>query len=281
MIKSILVAVHRSPAARPAMALAARLARAGGARLTGLYVEDPSRFVYVPLLTAATSPILGEPPVMAPLPPGEMLAEEERQEQEERELSRTFTEICQTEKLSGAFQILQGQIDELLLERARRVDLMVLGYDRGHAAAEGLLERVLRASVRPVVVVSEDARLTGPMMVAYDGTPAAQRALAVAAALVGGGFTGDVTVVTVAEESEEAQPLQEEARAYLEPYTAKVKGLIRVGDPVAGIVAAANEIGAGLIAMGAFGDAGLRELLDGSTTREVLAGAPCPVLLVS
>ena len=281
MIKSILVAVHRSPAAQPAMALAARLARAGGARITGLYVEDPSRFVYVPLFTAATSPILGEPPVMAPLSPREMLAEEERQEQEEKELAATFEDICRKEQLTGQFQILQGPVDELLLQRSRRVDLLVLGYDRGHAAAEGLLERVLRNSARPVLVVPEDARMEGPLLVAYDGTPGSQRALATAAALVGCGAAPEIAVVTVAEDADDAAPLQAEARAYLEPYTARARSLVRVGDSVAGIVATADEIGAGLIAMGAFGESGFAELLEGSTTREVLASAPCPVLLVS
>jgi nucleotide-binding universal stress UspA family protein len=263
------------------MALASRLARAAGATLTGVYVEDPSRFVYVPLLTAATSPILGDPSVMAPLPPGELLAEEERQEQEERELRSSFTEICQADALSGTFQILQGPVDDMLLERSRRVDLLVMGYDRGHAAAEGLLERVLRNSVRPVLVVSEDARVDGPTLVAYDGTPAAQRALAVAGALVAANAIKPISVVTVTDDADEARPLQEEARDYLSHYTPKVQGLVRVGDAVPGIVSTAEELKAGLIVMGAFGDPAVRELLDGSTTREVLAATPCAVLLVS
>lgn len=280
MIKSIMVAVHRSPAAEVAMALAAQHARAADARLTALYVEDPGRFVYVPLLTAATSPILGEPPSVAPLPPEQLLAEEARQEAEERDLRVTFTRVCTKQGFAGQFSIKQGQVDELLLESARRVDLTVMGYDRGNTAGENLLERLLRESIRPVLVVAEGARTSGPILIAYDGRHPSQRAISAAAALVAAGAYPSVGVATVTSEPDEAQPLQEEARAYLEPYTTRIKPLVRVGDVVEGILSAAKELKAGCIAMGAFSAPAMQILLTGSITRQVLAGSPCPVLLV-
>lgn len=279
MIKSILVAVHRSPAAENAMGLAAQLSRSTAARLTSLYIEDPGRFVYVPLLTAATSPILGEPPMMAPLPPDQLLAEEARQKQEESDLRASFSRICTKQGFAGKFQVLQGAVDELLLENSRRVDLMMMGYDRGHAAGMALLERVLRDSVRPVLVCSDSTRMQGPLLVAYDGSRHAQRALSAAATLMAAGAYPSLGVVTVGDEPDETASSQEEARAYLEGYTAKVKMLVRVGDRVAGILNAAEEMKSGLIAMGAFGSPAMQTMLQGSITRDVLSGARCPVLL--
>jgi nucleotide-binding universal stress UspA family protein len=280
MIKSIMVAVHRSPAAEVAMSLAAQHARSADARLTALYVEDPGRFVYVPLLTAATSPILGEPPAVAPLPPEQLLAEEARQEAEERDLRTAFTRVCTKQGFAGQFSIKQGQVDTLLLESARRVDLIVMGYDRGNTAGEGLIERVLRESIRPMLVVAEGARTSGPLLIAYDGRHPAQRAITAAASLVAAGAYPSIGVVTITDDPDDAQPLQDEARAYLEPYTSKIKSIVRVGDVVEGILSAATEIKAGCIAMGAFSSPTMQLLITGSITRLVLGSAPCPLLLV-
>jgi nucleotide-binding universal stress UspA family protein len=52
------------------------------------------------------------------------------------------------------------------------------------------------------------------------------------------------------------------------------------GNPAEEILKYAGELGADLIAMGSHGRTGLRRLLMGSVSREVLDHAPCPVLIV-
>jgi nucleotide-binding universal stress UspA family protein len=52
------------------------------------------------------------------------------------------------------------------------------------------------------------------------------------------------------------------------------------GRPAAEIVALAEEIGAGLIVMGARGVGGIRRALTGSVSDSVLRHAHCPVLVV-
>ena len=52
------------------------------------------------------------------------------------------------------------------------------------------------------------------------------------------------------------------------------------GRPDAEIVALAEEIGAGLIVMGARGVGGIRRALMGSVSESVLRHAHCPVLMV-
>jgi len=55
---------------------------------------------------------------------------------------------------------------------------------------------------------------------------------------------------------------------------------LKVGRPDAEIVALAEEIGAGLIVMGARGVGGIRRALTGSVSDSVVRHAHCPVLVV-
>ena len=56
--------------------------------------------------------------------------------------------------------------------------------------------------------------------------------------------------------------------------------MVRDGDPVEQILAAAGEVKADLIVMPTAGRAGVFDVLRGSTTERVLRRAPCPVLAV-
>jgi nucleotide-binding universal stress UspA family protein len=55
---------------------------------------------------------------------------------------------------------------------------------------------------------------------------------------------------------------------------------VRVGSPGDEILAAAQELGSDLIAMGSHGKRGLEDLLMGSTVEHVTKRAVCPVLIV-
>ncbi len=57
-------------------------------------------------------------------------------------------------------------------------------------------------------------------------------------------------------------------------------GMVRDGDPVEQILAAADEVKADLIVMPTAGRAGVFDVLRGSTTERVLRRAPCPLLAV-
>jgi len=276
-----MVAVHRSPSAAQAMRQAARLAHLTNARLKALYVEDLGRFIYVPMLTWATAPILGDQPLYAPLPPQDLIAEQERQGEEEESLRTAFREVCGKEGLSGEFHVLQGSVDDVLLTSSRTVDLMVMGYRHTPLFTGALFERVLRQSVRPILMVSDSDRVDGPILFAYDGSRAAQRSLSIGASLIELNAWKGVMVVTAANDSEEAVPVQDEVREYLLPYTTQTGFSVSVGEAGPSILEAADMCKAGLIVMGAFGDASVSEFLFGSTTQEVLAEAPCPVLLAS
>jgi nucleotide-binding universal stress UspA family protein len=128
-----------------------------------------------------------------------------------------------------------------------------------------------------------NAAIAQRIVVGYDGSEAAERALDRAAGLAGYGTT--VTVVSVApsepDEVERAHRLLEEARTRLTARHVSVRTLDPIGEPVRQIVAAATDIGADLVVVGGHnGHAVEAPLALGSTSTGVLHGAPCDVLVV-
>jgi nucleotide-binding universal stress UspA family protein len=99
---------------------------------------------------------------------------------------------------------------------------------------------------------------------------------------------GELTLVHVVKatsdrvQHDENQKSQELLEKFQSTIPASVKTQIdsRNGNVVAEIVAAAEEIKAGLIVMGTHGQGRLTQLLLGSTTEGVARWAPCPVLTV-
>ncbi|WP_091321921.1 universal stress protein [Geodermatophilus ruber] len=158
----------------------------------------------------------------------------------------------------------------------------------------------------------EVPRRTGPVVIGYDGTPVAERALAEAACLLASrpalvvvvweagrafeaatwsAMTLDVPVPTVdlrtafeldqaAYEAAERMARQGAGRARamgLEAESLVVADEVSVADT---LVRVAREQDAPALAIGAHAHGALSEVLLGSTSRDVLRHAPCPVLVV-
>ena len=128
------------------------------------------------------------------------------------------------------------------------------------------------------------------ILVAYDGSPEAERALRHAADLVGrGGSVAVVNVIPVqavsarletvsAEQRAEQHHLLEEARSVLARRRVGMTPLTAVGDPATEIRAAAEKTGAEVIVVGRKNDR-LR-LIHGSVSTRLVRRAPCDVLIV-
>jgi len=116
------------------------------------------------------------------------------------------------------------------------------------------------------------------IMVAYDDSDAARRALDRAADLAGYGST--LTVVSVAQDGGRyrAGPL-DQARELLVRRQVTATYLQPVGEPAAELLEAARELGADLVVLGRRSRS-LRRLVLGSVSAKVVRRAPCDVLVV-
>jgi nucleotide-binding universal stress UspA family protein len=145
---------------------------------------------------------------------------------------------------------------------------------------DGLLKRVLKDTPRPVVVVPESATPEGPVVIAYDGSLQADRAL-LAFEATGLGKPGPVHVVGVDADPAEATRRAERGRHFLELHgiRAASHAVQSAAPPAVVILEEARRLGAGLLVMGAYGQPVLREFFLGSATRSLLAECPIPMFL--
>ena len=271
MLGSILVGLDGSAQGAGAAELAIRWSRRTGAAAVGLgIVDEPGIRAVEPY-----RPVGGVPhrdPVLY-LGYEAQLADARRRIEESLE---EFARRC------GAAGVTHGRLSRLgtphrlILEGVPGYDLIVLGQQaRFRFAArdepDETIAQVLRGSPRPVVVVPRSLAEDGPVLVAYDGSFQAARALAAFEA-TGLGATVPVHVVSVAAAPEAAMRHAERALQYLRFHgiEATPHPLTSADPPAKQILGEAQRLGAGLLVMGAYGQPTVREFFLGSVTRSVL-----------
>lgn len=179
-----------------------------------------------------------------------------------------------------------GDPEEVIGTEAQSCDVVLLGQaappdpDFG-VPARTILESTLRHSPRPVVVVPRHLQGGQGVLVAYDGSLQAARALQ---ALVAGTLArlGPITVIGVHRDPENAAGEHvDRAVEYLAGHGLTAEGRVIVSDKSAEcvIVEEAQARGTEMIVMGAYGHSRLAEFLLGSITAKVLDGATAPVFL--
>ena len=185
---------------------------------------------------------------------------------------------------SVSFRESTGREEEVAAKAGRLFDLIVLARPEGQTGSPSsvTLETALLDSGRPVLVASTKPadNIGKRILIAWNGK--VQGARAVAAALPWLAKAEVVTVATVVEAHTPGRP--EDLVRYLAwhgiratPDAVPVSGAGKVG---AALIEACGRAGADLLVMGAYGHSRLREMILGGATREVLAGAPIPLLMV-
>ena len=180
-----------------------------------------------------------------------------------------------------------GRIVPVILELERAADLVVLGQ-RGENAQwawqplGSCVEGLVRASIKPCLVVPGPWQEWDRLLIAYDGSAESQKALRQGLVLARE-FKASATVVVVAVDDRvtvsESQLQEIERHAASEGVTVATRQ-VRGHEAALEILRAAGDVGAKLIVMGAYGHTRIRELILGSTTSMVLQRATVPVLLV-
>ena len=174
---------------------------------------------------------------------------------------------------------------EMLIDNAQVRDLVMLGV-RGplRHPRQGLVEAVLFGTGRPIVLVPAAASplADGRVLVAWDATPSAVRALHDALPLLT--RARDVVIVSVANDKEFRSPHSgTDLCRYLARWgvDARYESVTRERQTVgAALQDFARRIEATLLVMGGFGHAREREFIFGSATRDIFqSNLELPVLL--
>jgi nucleotide-binding universal stress UspA family protein len=292
----VLCPTDLSEASRPALAYAAAVARRYGARLTVLHAAPPFEPLLAPPGDAASVGPLALPTI------DELVG-----------AVRTFV----GDALAGVeadVRVHPGDPSPVIVDQAvaTDADLIVMGthgrsgFDR--LLAGSVTEKVLRRAPCPVLTIPPHAAaapasgtLFAHILCAVDFSDASGQALGLALELAREG-PGAVTVATVLEWLAEEAPLtypefdigpyrarlvddaavrlRDLVQAAGAPAAGEVEQVVALGRAYREILRLAGEKGSDLIVMGAQGRGGIGLALFGSTTQQVVRGAPCPVLVV-
>ncbi|MDP2080383.1 MAG: universal stress protein [Pseudotabrizicola sp.] len=177
-----------------------------------------------------------------------------------------------------------GDIVETVAEIEADASLILIGkrgeaadFAKGHLGSN--LERIVRASHKPVIVASRAFRPVQKVLVAYDGGASAMKAIDhIAGSPLFAGL--QVTVATVGAPSAEVKKGLDDASAMLRAAGLQAQTAIVEGQAETALAKMVEADGFDMLVMGAYGHSRIRSLVIGSTTTEMLRACKVPVVLV-
>jgi len=262
MIKRILVAIDGSDSANAALSIAGSIAGIIGAQLVGLFVEDSRRFA------------------------GSNDSEVEKTiEAESVRLYQAFNDRCANAKVDGRFLSLRGTPHEVIAERAKTVDFVVMGSQGEHKDVQGkypgqTFEALIAALSRPALIVPADVAGEPKIVVGYDGTLPSDRALRAAAEFAEISEMNELHLLTATATPDKCRTIQAPALEYLSAYDLQVTPVCVTGEPEAAILSYVDQIDASVVVLAAFGPNRVKQSVFGTTTQAVIKSAQAAVLLV-
>ena len=276
MYKTIVVHVSPGPGAANTHSVAAGLANAMSAHLVGATVSGVIELNY---LIAGGAPLMMMPAIEA-----DVL----RTDAEQR--LTAFAQFCSAQGVASCeTRLLDTTAAEGMLLQSRYCDLLVAGRD--DVAEHGLLMParlpgyLVTQSTRPVLLVPPTGKFDGKfgtVMVAWNGSPGASRAIAFALPLL---RRAGKVLVTVCNADLERVDMGAEPGADLATYLSRHNANVEVvqadtnEETGSALCALARERHADLIVAGAFGHSRLHDWVLGGTTASLIDQAPVPLLM--
>lgn len=193
--------------------------------------------------------------------------------------SRLLTE----EKVNFKTEKVIGSPVDQLLEKAQIADLVIMGkrgeFERWDNDELGVTVQAMSRNLsQPLLVVKKSWRPCNRILLGYDGSEHAGKALQITAQLAEG-CQAQVVIISVTNDTEFGENCCREAREYLSSYAVKMDSLVISGDPGKELAHYAQTNNVDMIVIGAFGHSRIREAILGSTTEHILRFSKCPVLL--
>jgi nucleotide-binding universal stress UspA family protein len=261
--------------------LAVRWARQSSATLVGLaIVDEPGIRAIEPAFPVGGTP--GVDPVY-------YVGYESRLTEAEASAAsilQDFSAVCSASEVAHAQIKAVGSPVAMIEEEAQCCDLILIAqrprfrFSQRDKTSDDTLFALLKNAPRPIVAVPEVSASLGSVLVAYDGSLQASRALAAFEATELGERV-PVHILSVDRSAFDAARHAEQARRFLAHHGIEAHPLTIESslDPAAVIQEQIRRLGASLLVMGACGQPVLREFFVGSVTRRMLKESDIPLFL--
>jgi nucleotide-binding universal stress UspA family protein len=271
----MLIGLDGSTYSANAVALGIRWAKQSGALLLGIGIID--------------APTICGP---EPVPLGAGYAKQHRDEvrlaqtrQQVQQFLAQFAVRCDAAGVASRGLEKVGLPYAHIMLEAQRCDLILLGQQTSfHFATQetpcDTLQQVLKDTPRPVIAVPEQLGSGTSIVIAYDGSLQAARALQAFHAS-GLDRSGEVHIVSVDASQEAAACRAERAAEFLRFHDvmAHIHALASSRSPAPVLLEQVRQLNASLLVLGAYGQPSLREFFLGSVTRTVLRESTVPLFL--
>lgn len=202
-----------------------------------------------------------------------------------QDLIQSFGQTCAGAGVRHETLEHEGEAYDFLHKQSQAHDLIVMGKGSNFALhpeteLEETVTTLLHKSSRPLVLAPVEDPQGEDVVVAYDGSPPAARALQMLV-LLGLASSGTVHLTSVASSVADAEEISSKAAAYLAAHDVRVErhNIDDSGHPADAILARTLELKPSLLVMGAYGHRGWREVLMGSSTLKLLNYATIPVFV--
>lgn len=281
MIKSILSCTDGSPHGENSIRYGIHLAHRLSAGITALHVLD-SRMLEGPMM-ASISGWIGAQPSGDPLNQFKTIMQEKGEA-----ILDVFKDLCKKEGLHGTAEthLKWGHPARVILEQGISAELVILGQSGEHDELTGewtgsTVDRVIRESSKPCLIVPAEFAPVERILVAYDGSAHASRALHEAIELAIG-LAAPLFICTVVEHNDHNRAMNhaDTAMRLARAHECAAAHLIVEGDEADVLIQKAKELKCGMLVAGAHGHTRIRNMIIGSTANKLLNNAKLPLMLV-
>jgi nucleotide-binding universal stress UspA family protein len=248
VIRRILVAVDASPHSQAALSAAVEIAAQFQAELLGLFVED------INLLRLGDLPFVYELGIYSGhrrrVDTEEM---KQRLRARAQQLRRIFRSLARQASVRSTFHVARGTVTHEIEAAAQNADLLILGRAGWSYIRTRQLGSTARAACcieapRIIVFMREGTKVQLPFHVAYNGSPVADRALAMAVAWMQRcAWTGPLLILLLTDDEAHIADLKTQAdeRLHGYPITRHYRALTHTNLPM--MAGALQETGGGTL----------------------------------
>ena len=269
----ILLGLDGSPYAQAAIEYACQLAHNHNASITGVAIIDQ------PGIQSSRGPVpIGGAHYDVQLE--DKLLEETQKKA--KAILNDFARICDDRKINSILHADTGSPFSEIIEESKFHNFIVIGkrtsFEYGNNETYGTLERVLKNGLIPVLAVPDSVREIKKVLVAYDNSLPASKAVHTFL-LLGIWNACDVTLLTVNDDAAAAQELLGNLGGFFESYGIKPRLTTRSGHPDAAVKSYIAENDIDMLVMGAYGRKSVREFFVGSVTQHLIQETEIPLFL--